>query len=62
MTTIPRGRKRTSRKMTDRLTIPMTPEMLRSVVAAADKLKVPAAEWVRRLIKGEFETETGEAA
>lgn len=57
-----RGRRRTGRKLTERMTIPMTPEMLRAVVMAADALQVPAAEWVRRLIEHAAEPEKGEAA
>jgi hypothetical protein len=47
--------------MTDKLTVPMTPEMFSSVFAAADRLKVPAAEWVRRLITAGSIVENGGA-
>ena len=60
----PRGRKRAASRMTERITIPMTPEMLRHVQTAADDLSMPAAEWIRRLIAGDLKAvqQPGEAA
>ena len=56
-----RGVKR-SGKMTERVTIPMTPEMLHALIKEADTRKMPVSELIRWMLKGYLEPETGEAA
>ena len=53
---------RRSGKMTERVTIPMTPEMLRALVKEAETRKMPVSELIRWMLKGYLEPETGEAA
>ena len=58
----PRGQTRKDRRMSERMTIPMTPEMLRAVRTEGEARNLPAAEWVRRLIDQALGAQAGEAA
>ena len=49
-----RGRKRAAPKMTERLTVPMKPDMLRAIAAESEAREMPAAEWIRKLIETHF--------
>ncbi len=50
------------RKLTEKLTVPMTPEMAQAVLRAAEKERISAAEVVRRSIDINLALEKGEAA
>ena len=52
-----RERKRESQKLSERITIPMTPDLLRLVQEAADMRKLPTAEMVRRILEAHLAEE-----
>jgi predicted DNA binding CopG/RHH family protein len=55
-----RGRKRISDKMTERVTVPMTPEMLEAVMTEAAARQMPVAELIRWRLRGYLEPEKAE--
>jgi hypothetical protein len=48
--------------MTERVTIPMTSEMMKALVKEAHARQMPVAELIRWMLKGYLGPETGEAA
>lgn len=44
-------RGRSKPKLSERLTVPMTPDLLRVVQETAEQRKLPAAEMVRRILE-----------